>query len=117
MPSLSFALRNDVESSSSNAAFARARSIARKAATMVISIRYTGKIIEPGMPSLTVLPLRHHPAHRVGIVPACNLTSIREKPSVASAHARLTAVYGYVQSMIALALHSAMIRKGFEGYQ
>ena len=84
------ALRNDVESSSSNAVLARARSIARKAATMV-SIRYTAKIIEPGMPSLTVFYVAP-PAHRVGIVPACNSTSIREKPSAASAHARLTAV-------------------------
>ena len=56
-----------------------------------LSIRYTAKIIEPGMPSLTVFYVAP-PAHRVGIVPACNSTSIREKPSVASAHARLTAV-------------------------
>ena len=72
------ALRNDVESSSSNAVLARARSIARKAA-------------EPGMPNLTVFYVAP-PAHQVGIAPACNSTSIRGRRSAASAHARLTAV-------------------------
>lgn len=56
-----------------------------------LSIRYTAKIIEPGMPNLTVFYVAP-PAHQVGIAPACNSTSIRGRRSAASAHARLTAV-------------------------
>ena len=84
------ALRNDVESSSSNAVLARARSIARKAATMVINPVYSENH-RTGYAELDGI-LRGTTSPSIGIVPACNSTSIREKPSVASAHARLTAV-------------------------
>ena len=82
-----------------------------------LSIRYTAKIIEPGMPSLTVFYVAP-PAHRVGIVPACNSTSIREKPSAASAHARLTGRgYGMCKHMIALAFIFCDDPQRFEGYR
>ena len=70
------ALRNDVESSSSNAVLARARSIARKAATMVINPVYSENH-RTGYAELDGI-LRGTTSHRVGIVPACNSTSIRE---------------------------------------